>query len=65
MASEELSRLVGSGTFAYNQTLVSGPYAFLEWSADAEQTVHDGADSFVIDDGLIVMQSIHYSPRPR
>lgn len=65
MAADELSRLVDATTFAYNQTVVSGPYAFLEWTADGEQTVHDGADSFVIEEGLIVMQSIHYRPHPR
>jgi hypothetical protein len=46
--------------------LVVGNYAFLEWRGDAERvTVEDGADSFVIHDGRIVMQSIHYTVRHR
>ena len=64
MAADELARLVGAGTFTYTQTLVSGDYAFLEWTADGESQVKDGADSFVVEKGRIVMQSIHYSPDP-
>lgn len=63
MAADELANLVGSGTFTYTQTLVSGDYAFLEWTADGENEVCDGADSFAVKDGRIVMQTIHYSPR--
>lgn len=64
MAADELARLVGAGTFTYSQTLVSGDYAFLEWTADGDSQVRDGADSFVVENGRIVMQTIHYSPRP-
>lgn len=36
--------------------------AFLEWSGvSAENSVHDGADSFVVCDGRIRYQTIHYS----
>lgn len=62
-AAEELSRLVGDATFTFEQTVISGEYAFLEWSAsDGRRIVSDGADSFVVRDGRIVMQSIHYTP---
>lgn len=64
MAADEHARLVGAGTFTYTQTLVSGEYAFLEWTADGESQVRDGADSSVIRNGRIVMQTIHYSPDP-
>lgn len=37
----------------------SGEYAFLEWSADGKSEVHDGADCYVVREGLIVMQTIH------
>lgn len=54
------------GRFEYLTQLVAGDYAFLEWRGDADQvTVEDGADSFVIRDGRIVMQSIHYTVRHR
>lgn len=62
-AAEELSRLVGDATFTFDQTVISGEYAFLEWSAvDGHRKVSDGADSFVVHDGRIVMQTIHYTP---
>jgi hypothetical protein len=65
-AAAELKRLVGDGAqFTYNETLIAGPYAFLQWSAydEGEKRVTDGADSFVVHDGLIVLQTIHYTPK--
>jgi hypothetical protein len=42
--------------------LTSGPYGYIEWRArEAGKSVEDGADSFVINNGKIVFQSIHYS----
>ena len=42
--------------------LVHGPYAFIEWRArEPGRSVEDGADSFVIKDGRITFQSIHYT----
>jgi ketosteroid isomerase-like protein len=42
--------------------LVEGRFAFIEWRARAPGTsVEDGADSFVVENGRIVFQSIHYS----
>jgi hypothetical protein len=63
-AAAELKRLVGEDAqYTYNETLVAGPYAFLQWSARvaSEERVTDGADSFVVQDGLIVLQTIHYT----
>lgn len=61
--AEELDRLVGDGRFRYEQTLVCEEYAFLEWAVEGENAqVTDGADSFVIRDGRIVMQTVHYTP---
>lgn len=52
----------GDIPFEYNHTLVKGDYAFLEWTAKGEgRKVTDGADGFVIKDGKIVMQTIHYT----
>lgn len=43
---------------------VNGPYALLVWSAKSESLdAVEGADSFVIENGKIVFQSIHYGLR--
>ena len=42
--------------------LTQGPYAFIEWRArEPGRSVEDGADSFVIENGKIVLQTIHYT----
>jgi hypothetical protein len=51
--------------YVYTTRLVAGRIAFLEWTAEAAETrVRDGADSFVIEDGWIVAQTIHYTVEP-
>jgi hypothetical protein len=46
----------------YRTTLIEGDVAFLEWTAaSATARVEDGADSFVIREGQIVAQTIHYT----
>lgn len=48
--------------YVYTNRLVAGRVGFLEWTAEAAHTrVRDGADSFVIEDGWIVAQTIHYT----
>lgn len=48
--------------YVYTNRLIEGRFAFLEWTAEATHTrVRDGADSFVIEDGWIVAQTIHYT----
>ena len=65
-SAAELSRLVGDAVFTYRHTLVQDRYAFLEWTAKGDGVeVPDGADSFVIADGKIVFQSIHYTVKRR
>lgn len=50
------------GNFQYLSTHVEGEYAFLRWRAEGKDNVlENGADSFVIRDGRIVMQSIYYT----
>lgn len=62
-SAEKLQKMVGEAAFVYNQTRIEKNYALLEWSAESEnRRVCDGADSFVVTDGRIVMQSIHYTP---
>ena len=64
-SAKALAEATSGGTFSYNRTVIEGPYGFLEWTASAEDTkISDGADSFVVHDGLIVFQSIHYTAWP-
>ncbi len=60
MLDDELPR----GRWNYRVRLVQGGVAYLEWSADSgDAIVDDGADSFVIVDGRVVAQTIHYTVR--
>ena len=64
--ARELARLLEqelpNAPYLYTNRLVEGRVAFLEWTAEAEHArVRDGADSFVIEDGWIVAQTIHYT----
>jgi SnoaL-like domain len=53
---------LGDGDYEYLTRLTSGNYAFLEWCGQAEDVrIEDGADGFVIADGLIRMQWVHYT----
>jgi hypothetical protein len=62
MLNEEL----GSARLEYRTRLVEGEIGFLEWSARGERgVVEDGADSYLIRDGEIVAQTIHYTVRPK
>lgn len=48
--------------YLYTTRLVAGRMAFLEWTAEIEHVrVRDGADSFVIENGWIIAQTIHYT----
>lgn len=52
--------------FSYDVCLVEQGVGFLKWSADSDtNTVSDGTDSYVIRDGYIVAQTIHYAPLPK
>ena len=62
----ELARILKqelpNAEFKYINRLVEGRFALLEWTADCGNVaVHDGADSFVIENGKIVAQTIHYT----
>lgn len=48
--------------FEFPRKELEGRFAFIEWRArEPGRSVEDGADSFVIEDGKIVMQSVHYT----
>src|SRR3954463_9069857 len=52
---------IPSGRWTYLSTQVEGRMAFLEWVVDAgPYRIPDGADSYLIEDGLIRAQTIHY-----
>jgi hypothetical protein len=49
-------------SFEYTYRAVEGRMAFLEWAYEDESVrVRDGADSYLIEDGKIVAQTIHYT----
>lgn len=53
-----------NASFEYRTRLVEGELGFLEWTARAEgSVVDDGADSYLIREGRIVGQTIHYTVR--
>src|SRR5579871_6394224 len=48
--------------YQYRTKLVDGEVAFLEWAARCPTArVEDGADSFLIRNGRIVAQTVHYT----
>jgi hypothetical protein len=63
----ELARMLGEElpehrSFEYTYRAVEGRMAFLEWAyEDASVRVRDGADSYLIEDGKILAQTIHYT----
>lgn len=60
--ASKLQRELPNCTFHYGTRLVEGKIAFLEWSAEADGAcVRDGADSYLIRDGRIIAQTIHYT----
>jgi len=50
-------------SFQYTYTAVEGRMAFLEWAYEDDnvRVVRDGADSYLIEGGKIVAQTIHYT----
>src|SRR5919112_886513 len=49
-------------SFEYTYKAVEGRMGFLEWTyEDVNVRVKDGADSYLIEDGKIVAQTIHYT----
>ncbi len=48
--------------FEYAYVSAEGRIAFLEWTyEDSTTRVRDGADSYLIEDGKIIAQTIHYT----
>jgi hypothetical protein len=61
-AAELLEKQIGTTTYEYHTKMVEGNIAFLEWSAKNESVhIDDGADTFLIRNGLIEIMTIHYT----
>ena len=59
MLGEELPE---QRSFEYTYRAVEGRMAFLEWAYEDDNVrVRDGADSYLIENGNIVAQTIHYT----
>ena len=65
LSAGRLREQLPDAQFSYRVKRVNGPYAMLIWSAVSSRfEAVEGADSFVIEDGRIVFQSIHYALQP-
>ncbi|MBQ0906089.1 nuclear transport factor 2 family protein [Micromonospora sp. U21] len=59
-----LRSYVPDGDYRYRQVLTDGEVGMLVWSGRCtanDTALHDGVDSYVVRDGLLVAQTIHYS----
>ena len=64
--AEILATYVDAGDYGSDGLVIDSDYALLRWSATGDRyIVHDGIDSFVVRDGRIVAQTIHYATSPR
>ena len=63
----ELAQMFGEekahgGSFQYISKVIEGRMGFLEWAYEgANVRIRDGADSYLIEDGEVVAQTIHYT----
>jgi hypothetical protein len=64
--AELLREQLPQAEFTYTARVVAGEVALLEWTAQASNgaRVEDGADSFLIRNGRIQAQTIHYTVLP-
>ena len=57
-----LGKEVRDAEYKYILKLVEDRFGYLEWTADdGNVAIDDGADSYVVENGKIVMQTIHYT----
>ncbi|WP_417818989.1 nuclear transport factor 2 family protein [Tritonibacter scottomollicae] len=60
--ADMLQREIPDAAYGYINRLVEDRFALLEWTADCGTVaVYDGADSFVVENGKVVAQTIHYT----
>lgn len=64
-SAHRLQDQLRGGRYEYLTECVEGEYAFLLWRATSTSArIEHGVDSFVIRDGRIVMQTVHYEVLP-
>lgn len=64
-SARELAGYLPEAKFTYVLRMVEGDVAYLVWTGQsAKGTVRDGVDTFVVREGKIVAQTIHYTVRP-
>lgn len=62
----QLNRELPNARYTYGAVIVEQDVGFLEWSADSDtHLVSDGADSYIIRDGYIRAQTVHYTLVPK
>lgn len=60
--ARQLRSEIPSGRWTYVNRLFEGRMGFLEWTVDdGPFRIRDGADSYLVEDGRIRMQTIHYT----
>ncbi len=59
----KLEEEIPAAEFSYKEVLVEDEFGYLEWSGTGQNgaTACSGADSYVVRDGAIVCQTIHYN----
>jgi len=61
-AAELLSNQLPNGSYDYKLKLCHENICFLQWAGDSEESsIANGADSFLIEDGKIKIQTIFYT----
>ncbi|NLG18299.1 MAG: nuclear transport factor 2 family protein [Fibrobacter sp.] len=61
-----LENQIPEADFLFTNRSLYGELAFLEWQAESDDSfVDDGANTYVIRDGKIVEQTIHYTVKQR
>lgn len=66
LAQMLLEELPEHRPFQYTYVAVEGRVGFLEWTyEDSTVCVRDGVDSYLIEEGKIVAQTIHYTLEPK
>jgi hypothetical protein len=59
-----LQSYIQDGSYQFHKLLTDGEIGMLVWTGSTDELeIHDGVDSFVVRDGRIAAQTIHYSTR--
>lgn len=61
-SAAKLQEMLGSSRYSYKRVLIEGEYGYLEWNGSSDdEVIKNGADSYVVRNGKIVAQTIHYT----